>query len=60
MENAQAFINAGGRARWDYIAFAHNEHQIDEARQLAEDMGFLHLDIKNQIDMLYQRLQCRP
>ena len=40
MENAQAFINAGGRARWDYIAFAHNEHQIDEARQLAEDMGF--------------------
>ena len=31
MENAQAFI----------IAFAHNEHQIDEARQLAEQMGFV-------------------
>lgn len=40
MENAQAFINAGGRARWDYIVFAHNEHQVDEAEQLANTMGF--------------------
>ena len=40
MRNAKAFIAEGGRARWDYIGFAHNEHQIDEAKQLAEDMGF--------------------
>ena len=40
MENAQAFINAGGRARWDYIVFAHNEHQVDEAEALANKMGF--------------------
>ena len=41
MRNAKAFIAAGGIARWDYIGFAHNEHQIEEARQLAEDMGLV-------------------
>lgn len=40
MTNAQAFIDAGGRARWDYIVFAHNEHQVDEAEALATTMGF--------------------
>ena len=40
LENAQAFINAGGRARWDYIVFAHNEHQVDEAESMATSMGF--------------------
>lgn len=40
MTNAQAFINAGGRARWDYIVFAHNEHQVEEAEALAKTMGF--------------------
>ena len=41
MRNAKAFIEEGGRARWDYIGFEHNEHQIEEAKQLAEDMGFM-------------------
>jgi MoaA/NifB/PqqE/SkfB family radical SAM enzyme len=40
MENAQAFIDAGGRARWDYIVFAHNEHQVEQAEALANKMGF--------------------
>jgi len=40
MENAQAFIDAGGRARWDYIVFAHNEHQVEEAEALANKIGF--------------------
>jgi|688.fasta_scaffold21685_6 MoaA/NifB/PqqE/SkfB family radical SAM enzyme len=40
MQNAQAFIDAGGRARWDYIVFEHNEHQVEEARQLSQKMGF--------------------
>jgi MoaA/NifB/PqqE/SkfB family radical SAM enzyme len=40
MENVQAFIEAGGRARWDFIVFAHNEHQVDQAEQLSKDMGF--------------------
>ena len=40
MENAQAFIDAGGRARWDFIVFAHNEHQVEQAEQLSKQMGF--------------------
>ena len=41
MRNAKAFISNGGLARWDFIGFAHNEHQVEEARQLADDMGFV-------------------
>ena len=37
--NMRAFIDAGGRARWDYIIFKHNEHQVEEAEQLAQDWG---------------------
>lgn len=40
VENAQAFIDAGGRARWDYIVFAHNEHQVETAEELSRVMGF--------------------
>jgi len=40
MENAQAFIDAGGYADWDYLIFKHNEHQIDEAQALSKQMGF--------------------
>ena len=46
MENASAFIAAGGRARWDYIVFAHNEHQVEEAEQLATSMGFERFQFK--------------
>jgi MoaA/NifB/PqqE/SkfB family radical SAM enzyme len=40
MENAKAFIDAGGRAEWQFITFAHNEHQIKEAEELSKQMGF--------------------
>ena len=40
IKNAQTFIDNGGRAEWVFIAFQHNEHQIDEARELAKKMGF--------------------
>jgi MoaA/NifB/PqqE/SkfB family radical SAM enzyme len=39
--NAQAFIDAGGFADWDYLIFKHNEHQIDEAKELSKKMGFM-------------------
>lgn len=37
--NMRAFIAAGGRARWDYIIFGHNEHQVEQAEQLAMEWG---------------------
>jgi MoaA/NifB/PqqE/SkfB family radical SAM enzyme len=40
MRAAKAFIGAGGRAEWDFLVFRHNEHQVDEARRLAREMGF--------------------
>jgi MoaA/NifB/PqqE/SkfB family radical SAM enzyme len=46
IENAQAYIDAGGRAQWNFIVFKHNEHQIDAARQLAQDMGFFNILIR--------------
>jgi MoaA/NifB/PqqE/SkfB family radical SAM enzyme len=36
----KAFIAAGGRARWDFLIFEHNQHQVDEAEELAQTMGF--------------------
>lgn len=46
MRNAQAFIDAGGVARWDYLVFGHNEHQVDEAIDRARKMGFREFAIK--------------
>jgi len=40
MKNSQAFIDAGGKARWEFLIFKHNEHQIEEANILAKQMGF--------------------
>jgi len=40
IENAKAFIDGGGQADWIYIVFKHNEHQVEEAQQMAKDLGF--------------------
>lgn len=36
----KSFINAGGRARWDFLIFEHNQHQVDQARELANSLKF--------------------
>lgn len=46
MENANAFLKAGGSAIWDYIVFAHNEHQVNEARNFSKEMGFNNFSVK--------------
>ena len=40
IENATAFISAGGWARWDMLVFQHNAHQIAECKSLSETLGF--------------------
>ena len=37
--NMRAFIDAGGRARWDFLIFEHNQHQVEKAEALANEWG---------------------
>jgi len=49
VNNAKAFINAGGKAEWVFIKFKHNEHQVEEARKRATQLGFSGFTVKNSI-----------
>ena len=51
MQNTKAFIDAGGDARWKFIIFKHNEHQVLDARTLANKMGFKLFELWLQIDL---------
>jgi sulfatase maturation enzyme AslB (radical SAM superfamily) len=47
IHNAWTFIQAGGTAEWVFIKFEHNEHQVELARIMAEDLGFKKFTVKN-------------
>jgi MoaA/NifB/PqqE/SkfB family radical SAM enzyme len=47
LNNARAFINAGGIAEWCFIKFKHNEHQVHLAESLAKEYGFKTFTVKN-------------
>lgn len=40
IENSTSFIDAGGKAIWQFIVFKHNEHQVSEAETLSKKLGF--------------------
>ena len=40
MSNVKAFIQAGGEAHWKYLLFKHNEHQVDSAKAMSDELGF--------------------
>lgn len=40
-QNWRAFISGGGKAIWQFIVFDWNEHQLNEARQLSNEEGFV-------------------
>jgi len=40
MENVSAFIENGGSAHWDMLIYKHNQHQVEDAKKLADKMGF--------------------
>lgn len=41
MNNVSTFISSGGKAKWKYLIFKHNQHQVDDAKKLSKEMGFL-------------------
>ena len=45
--NVNTYIKSGGRARWDYLIFDHNQHQVEEAEKLAREIGFESFYVKN-------------
>ena len=59
MKSAQSFISGGGRAKWDYLVFKHNEHQIDEARNLSKSLGFQSFHIKKTGRFFYFQNEIR-
>lgn len=46
MSNVKGFIDAGGIARWDYLIFKHNEHQISTAKTMSNQLGFVSFNLK--------------
>jgi MoaA/NifB/PqqE/SkfB family radical SAM enzyme len=40
IDNATAFIQAGGYATWQFIPYAHNEHQVRDCFKLSQKLGF--------------------
>jgi len=38
--NAKTFIENGGHAIWQFIIFKHNEHQINSAKLMSQELGF--------------------
>src|SRR6056297_99634 len=49
IENAQTYINAGGTATWSMLIFKHNEHQVQECKNLADSMNFFRFEAKPSV-----------
>jgi len=47
LDNAKAFIKAGGIAEWSFIKFKHNQHQVEAAEALAKTHGFKYFSVKD-------------
>lgn len=40
IKNVTSYIQSGGVAHWKFIVFKHNQHQIEQAKALSEQLGF--------------------
>lgn len=55
LDSVRAFVAAGGRAEWDFIVFRHNEHQVERARRLAEELGVASFNVTRTYRFLSPR-----
>lgn len=39
IENLTAFNQAGGHSIWSYLVFEHNQHEVEQARELSKKLG---------------------
>lgn len=54
MTNVRAFIGNGGTARWKFLVFRHNQHQVDTARQTAQQLGFCDFEVQHTARSWFQ------
>ncbi len=47
IDHASEFINAGGSAVWSFLVFKHNQHQVEQARELSIQLGFDSFAVKS-------------
>jgi MoaA/NifB/PqqE/SkfB family radical SAM enzyme len=52
-ENMAAFCDAGGRAKWTFIVFNYNEHQVEQARMFSKILGVDEFIIKKSGRYVY-------
>jgi sulfatase maturation enzyme AslB (radical SAM superfamily) len=43
------YTSTGAESRWEYLVFRHNQHQVEEAKQLANDIGITHFLTKKAL-----------
>jgi MoaA/NifB/PqqE/SkfB family radical SAM enzyme len=46
INNVKSYISSKAKATWQFIPFKHNEHQVDQAKLIANQMGFNEFNIK--------------
>jgi sulfatase maturation enzyme AslB (radical SAM superfamily) len=46
IKNAKSFIDTGGTAIWEWLPFAHNEHQVEDAVKMSKRLGFAEFILK--------------
>lgn len=54
MNNVRAFIGNGGTARWKFLVFRHNQHQVDTARAMSQDLGFCDFEVQHTARSWFQ------
>jgi len=47
--NMKAYASTGAYSQWDYLIFKHNEHQIEEAKLLAKEIGITDFALKRAL-----------